>query len=141
MKLKLSWQFYAVCLIMINIVFAVSAYFVKDSEYSCEMSDLQAMHSAEMSVRMEWFETIPDKTVEYWYDALQFSLIPISESKPAPYGAGTKIKADALRYFRKETDLDYNYDESLSYEDKIIHVIVSPETDDLNIQLKWIDTD
>lgn len=141
MKRKLSWHFYAVCLIVLNVAMAVTAFFIKDLEYSFEMLDLQAMRNAEISAKTKWNDDHPDTPKEYWYDAMLYSLIPADQPKPAPYGSGTRKRGGSVRYFTEKTGLAYYYDESKSYEGKILSVSFRTESGDPQIELKWVDAD
>ena len=126
MKRKLSWHFYAVSLIVLNIAMTVYAFITKDMEYSLEISDLQAMRNAEISAEMEWDDNSFDELKEYWYDAMLNSLIPINHSN---------------KDFTKKTGHTYNYNESESYEGKILSVSVYKEYGNLRIEMKWVNAD
>lgn len=141
MKRKLSWHFYAVSLIVLNIAMTVYAFITKDMEYSLEISDLQAMRNAEISAEMEWDDNSFDELKEYWYDAMLNSLIPINHSKPAPYGVGTRISGGSVKDFTKKTGHTYNYNESESYEGKILSVSVYKKYGNLRIEMKWVNAD
>ena len=142
LKRKLSWHFYAVIIIAISVFAAVGAYFVKHEEYACEMADLQAMRSAAMSAEALWYRELPEETVEYWYDATTFSLVPITDSKPSPCGRGTSRFGGAARDFMRITGIQFSdYDESESYLGKLPHVVVHVEQDELIITVDWVNSD
>lgn len=137
MKRKLSWHFYAVIIIVISVFAAVGAYFVKHEEYACEMADLQAMRSAAMAAEALWYRKLPEETVDYWYDATSFSLVPITDSKPSPCGSGTSRFGGAVKDFVDKTNGSYGYSEYEDYRDKVLHVTVDNNNGTLNIAVEW----
>ena len=138
MMYKLSWHFYAVLLIVMSIAFTVGVYFVKTEEYAYEMADLQAMRAAFESAKMIWYNKLPEETVEYWYDADNYTLVPITEAIPAPCGEGTRRFGGALRDFKSQAQMNFtNYNESEDYKGKIPHVVVNEEAGELMISVDW----
>lgn len=139
MKHKLSWHFYTVLLVVVNIAITVNAYFIKNTEYAYEMADLQAMRGAIVSAQMEWKDELPEEPVEYWYDAMALSLVPVSGEKPVPCGAGTRKFGGAVRYFTEMSGFQFtNYNEAENYKGKLPHVIVREVDNELEIQVDWI---
>lgn len=138
MKHKPSWHFYAVLLIVVNIAITVFAYFLKNEEYAYEMADLQAMRGAIVSAQMEWKDKLPEEPVNYWYDATSLSLVPVSEERPAPCGAGTRKYGGAVRYFNEMSGFQFtNYNEIENYKGKLPHVLVREVDNELEIQVDW----
>ena len=105
MKRGLSWHFYATLLIVANIAITVFAFYVKNVEYAYEMADLQTMRAALESAAFQWKDKLPDKPVDYWYDAAAFSLIPAGDNKPSPSGAGTQRFGGAKKDFQQTSGL------------------------------------
>ena len=83
----------------------------------------------------EWKDKLPENTVEYWYNPDTFELIPISEPKPDSLGLGKKSKGGAGEEFKKETGLNYEYDEGTDYTNKVVHVTVSNNDGELDIKV------
>ena len=142
MKRGLSWHFYATLLIVANIAITVFAFYVKNVEYAYEMADLQAMHSALQSAVLKWKDKLPDEPVEFWYDAAAFSLVPASDNKPLPSGAGTQRFGGAKKDFQQTSGLSFvSYNESESYIGKLPHVTVYGENGELMVSVDWVDAE
>lgn len=107
-------------------------------EYSLEMTDLQGMRNAELSAMMIWKDKLPERTIEYWYNANEFAIVPTEEEMPAPCGLGTSIRGGAIKDFEIETGKAYSYDENEDYRDKVIHVVVDSKDRNLDIRIDWV---
>lgn len=137
---KPSWHFCVALLLIISIASTVSAYYLNMEEYAYEMSDLQIMGNVASAVQIEWKNSIPDELVEYWFDATTCSLVPISDSKPFPYGLGTQRYGGAVRDFQEQTGIKFkNYSDAESYKEKLLHVAVYEQDDGISIALDWVD--
>ena len=141
MKIKLSWHFFAVCLIVINVTATVYAYYSRNEEYAYEMADLQAMRCAEELAQATWYDTLPTEPVKYWFDAANYSLILESDPKPAPYGMGTKRYGGAVKSFQKETNLFFQYNESEDYRGKILLITADKDAGQLTVGVNWVDAE
>ena len=140
MKQQLSWHFYVVLLFVISIAITVFSYFIKHTEYTYEMADLQAMNNAISAAKMEWKDQLPEEPMEYYYDAKTYGLVSIGQSTPDPCGFGTTKFGGATRDFLRTTGIDFsNYSESESYEGKLPHVVVDKEDGELLITVDWVE--
>lgn len=113
----------------------------QQSEHAAEMADLAGMYDAEMTARILWKDAIPERPAAYWYDADRYILIPDDESKPEAYGRGSSIHGGAVSEFNANYEKDYNYDERIDYQDKVIYVEVSGLDGDLDVAVSWVNVD
>lgn len=127
-------------LIILSIIITIDAYLNIKTEYQAEMADLQGMKVADYTTRMKFKERLPDTLIAYWFDMSDYSLIPISEPMPEPYGLGSKLNGGALNDFIKEDNNDeYKYDEGLDYHNMIIKVTASRgQSNKLNVRTDWV---
>lgn len=109
-----------------------------EGEYIREEADLQAMRNAVLTVKQaERFGTLEDDG-EYWYDALEYKLIPSTEAMLEPYGLGTRYSGDGCERFYTKFGERYEYDERADYTDKIIKVIVKGSDKNPVVKLEWV---
>ena len=114
----------------------------KKIETQHEITDLQTMRSAESMAKLQ-LKNDPEKAEgSYWLATDDLSFILVRDSKPAPdaYGTGKNMTGGGLDVFKKDTGLDYDYDEGLNYTDKVIRVTIDPDAaEEDRIRLEWIE--
>lgn len=139
MKRKLSWHFYAVLSAVLALALAATAVVLRKTEFAYEMADLQAMRVAYTSAELKWKGKLPEEPVEYWYDGEAYTLVPASEPKPKPCGAGTRLRGGAVRAYQAETgDLFDAYSEAERCVGKLPRVTVWQENHALRISVDWV---
>lgn len=115
----------------------------KKIETQHEITDLQTMRSAESIAKVR-LKNNPEKAEgSYWLATDDLSFVLVRDSKPAPdaYGTGKKMTGGGFDVFKKDTGLDYDYDEGLNYTDKVIRVTIDPDAaEEEQIRLEWIES-
>ena len=118
--------------------FTIRTFFTKNCEHKYEISDLEAMHVANLKAQTALANGNVDKKASYYFDSDSFLLVTTNQ-KPAAYGYGTKVKGDTVKEYNDEHNTQYTYDESVDYTDKIIQVIIDPEASEGNqILIEWV---
>ena len=138
MKRKFSWHFYAALAVVLLLTVIVVFHFKRTEERALEMADLQAMHSAEAAALLEWRNFGPFDHAEYWYDAWHFRLYPATEEMPAAFGCGAALPGGAVKKFKSETGLSYEYSESQSYKGMVLRVTVENESGEPKVAVHWV---
>lgn len=117
--------------------FAASQVFASRIEHLNEMNDLQNMRGAEATALLRW-KNAHLAPGEYWYSAADWDLLELSQPKPAPYGMGTRRSGHALKTFREETGVVYEYDERMDYTGKVLHLIVESDASGCaQVRMNW----
>lgn len=110
------------------------------TEKENEKADLYAMRLAALGVDFAQLSG-ELKATEFWFDAGTLSLIPASEPAPAPYGLGTARKGGGLADFQAEEGLEFDYDESMDYTDKILSVTVTEDASGATqTTVQWVES-
>ena len=126
-----------VCIALL-ILGAAMLHVSKENEYRAETADLLGMRDAELAAKAVWNGKLPDDPVEYWYDANTFTLISAEEPKPNPCGLGTKRRGNSVEKFEEKNETSYGYSMNEDYRDKVLHVVVSDEGGELQINVDWV---
>lgn len=111
----------------------------RENEYQAETADLLGMRDAELAANAAWNGKLPDKPVEYWYDANTFTLIPAEHPKPNPCGLGTRRSGNSVEKFEEKNENSYGYSMNEDYRDKVLHVVVSDVGGKLQVDVDWVE--
>ena len=124
------------CVLTTGVVFMYSVW--KSGEYISEFADLQAMRNAEITVMAADKRGVLGERNDFWYDAMTYELIPVTEPIPTGYGTGSKAVGEAIDAFNSMYMTEYEYNEKVDYKDKIIKVHAEGTGDDLKVDLEWV---
>ena len=134
-KKKIRTTVFAILFFLV-FCFGIAAYRQSHgAEKTRENADLLAMYNAELTTQLR----IRSGTIEegeYWYDVNDFALLPVTKDAPEAYGEGTRNTGDGTKEFEEKYEISYQYDEAEDYTDKVIKVIVNPDTEEIIV--KWV---